>query len=430
MHKKRKIVTTPFDRNRVPPRQNIFLLLLIWLVCLLNIRGAKLKIKKVGMKGLKPPFIVFVTHLSFIDFYITPLALFPYRANYVSELETFEKYNEELFRRIGCLGTRKFITDTALVKNIKKVIDRKDILVVYPEARYSNVGTNSKLEDSLGKLCKILNVPVVIINMRGNYLRSPIWNIKIRKEAKLDAVITRIFTVEELEKASYKEINKTIQDYMIYDEYKWQFDTKLKITYKKRAEGIELVLYKCPCCKAEFKMETKNANIFCGNCKTEWKMTEYGKLELVNKTEAYACVETDFSHIPDWYEWERSEVIKEIEAGKYYLNIEVRIESLPNAVNFIDLGNGNLVHDEKGFTLTFVDFDDSKRKSLFFGAGAASSIHTEYNYRKKGQCITLSTLNNTYFIYPHADGFNVTKIQFAVEYLFQQSRNRVKSVLK
>ena len=416
--KRKKIVTTPFDRNKVPPRQNIFLLPLIWLVCFLNIIGSKLKIKKVGMKGLKPPFIVFGTHLSFVDFYVTPLAIFPYRANYVAELETFEKYGEEFYGQIGCLGTRKFITDIALVKNIKKVIDRKDILVVYPEARYSNVGTNSKLEESLGKLCKMLNVPVVIINMRGNYLRSPIWNVKIRKEAKLDAVITCIFTVEELKKAAYTEINKTIQDYMTYDEYKWQFDTKLKITYKKRAEGIELVLYKCPCCEAEFKMETENANIFCRNCKTEWKMTEYGKLVLINKIEAYICTETDFSHIPNWYEWERSKVIQEIEAEKYYLNVEVHIESLPNAVNFIDLGNGNLVHDEKGFTLTFMDFGDSQRKSLFWGAGATSSIHTEYNYRRKGQCIVLSTLDNTYFIYPRADGFNATKIQFAAEYLF------------
>ena len=424
MKRDKKIDIKPFDRNRVPPRQNLLLLPLIWLVCFVNLIGSRLKINKVGMKGLKPPFIVFGTHHSFVDFCVTPLALFPYRANYVAQLETFEEYGEEFYRQVGCLGTRKYITDNALVKNIKRVIDRKDILVVFPEARYSNVGTSSKLEKSLGKLCKMLNVPVVVINMRGNYLRSPIWNVKIRKEAKLDTVITRIFTVEELKEVSYQEVNKKIQDYMTYDEYKWQFDTKHKITDKKRSEGLELVLYKCPCCEAEFRTETRNEDIYCMNCKSEWKMTEYGKLELVNKTEPYRCTETDFSHIPNWYEWERSQVIKEIEAGKYYLNIKVHIEALPNAVNFIDLGDGNLIHNKKGFTLTFVDFGDTKKKDLHFNAGIMSSVHTEYNYRKKGQCITLSTLDNTYFIYPRDDGFNVTKIQFATEYLYLFTHRR------
>ena len=50
-------------------------------------------------------------------------------------------------------------------------------------------------------------------------------------------------------------------------------------------------------------------------------------------------------------------------------------------------------------------------KSLF-------SIHTEYDYRGKGQCIILSTPDNTYFIYPLEDGFNATKIQFATEDYF------------
>jgi len=45
-----------------------------------------------------------------------------------------------------------------------------------------------------------------------------------------------------------------------------------------------------------------------------------------------------------------------------------------------------------------------------------ASVHTEYNYRKKGPCITLSPLDNTYFLYPLEIGFNATKIQFATEY--------------
>ena len=49
------------------------------------------------------------------------------------------------------------------------------------------------------------------------------------------------------------------------------------------------------------------------------------------------------------------------------------------------------------------------------------SIHTEYDYRGLyGPCVTLSTYDDTFFIYPtdeSKDVFNPTKIQFATEFL-------------
>ena len=80
----------PFDRAKVPPRQNIFFLPLMWLLCKMAVAPYKLKIDKHNMEGIKPPFLVYGSHNSFMDFYVTPLALKPYRANYISELEGFE----------------------------------------------------------------------------------------------------------------------------------------------------------------------------------------------------------------------------------------------------------------------------------------------------------------------------------------------------
>ena len=102
--------------------------------------------------------------------------------------------------------------------------------------------------------------------------------------------------------------------------------------------------------------------------------------------------------------------------------MRVKIESLPNAVNFIDLGEGRLIHNENGFKLTFRDYGDTAEKTLSFAPLTMTSVHTEYNYRGKGQCVTLSTLDNTYFIYPIEKGFNATKIQFAAEYLYERCK--------
>lgn len=78
--------TTPFDTKRTPPKQNLFFMPAIWAVCWFLTRSGKLKIHKENMKGLKPPYLVLGTQHAFMDFYVTPLALFPHRTNYVSEL--------------------------------------------------------------------------------------------------------------------------------------------------------------------------------------------------------------------------------------------------------------------------------------------------------------------------------------------------------
>lgn len=426
--KKRKITTNPFDRNRIPPKQNPFFVPFIWLLCWACTRKGKLKIHKEQMEGLKPPFLVLGTHQAFMDFCVTPLALFPYRANYISELEGFEYYGEWFYRQLGCLGTRKFVSDLALVRNIRRVVERKGIIVIYPEARYANVGTNSEIPISVAKLAKMLDVPLVTINMKGNYLRSPIWNLTVRNEARLDATIKQLFTREEVKSLTLQEIIKGVQKELAFDEYAWQRETKQAITYTNRAEGLHKVLYQCPVCMQEFQMQSEGSRIFCKNCSANWEMTEYGKLKPLNSRTAPSEMERiDFTHIPNWYEWERGQVQKEIDNGRYCLEISVHIESLPNAVNFIDLGNGRLLHNEKGFFLTFTDYGEIEEKTLPFPAASMLSIHTEYDYRGKGQCVTLSTLDNTYFIYPNEPGFNSTKIQFAVEYLHKLHTSSMKN---
>lgn len=418
---RRKINTVPFDRAKEPPRQNLLMMPFLWLYCLLNTRTGRLKISRRRMKGLKPPFLVLGTHHSFMDFCVTPLALFPYRANYISELEGFENYGEWLYRQIGCLGTRKFVQDLALVKNIQRVINRGDILVLYPEARYANIGTSCAFPSSVAKLAKLLDVPLVTINMQGNYLQSPIWNLTKRKGVPLAAEITQLFTQEELRQATAGEIDAKLSQALSYDEYQWQSDRQLKIDFPQRAEGLELVLYRCAHCGKEFALKASGTHLHCDHCGAQWQMTTLGKLERTVDSAAFPQADhvPDVSHPPRWYEWQRAEVKKEIDQGAYHLDIRCRIESLPNAKNFIDLGEGRLVHEEEGFFLTLTDYPEAEEKILCFSSMATYSVHTEYDYRKKGQCIALSTSDNTYFIFPQEEGFNVTKIQFAAEYFHQ-----------
>lgn len=127
--------------------------------------------------------------------------------------------------------------------------------------------------------------------------------------------------------------------------------------------------------------------------------------------------------IPDWYEWERRQVIEEIEAGAYRLDVKVEVDALPNAKNFIPCGEGKLHHGEDGFKLTYANYETGKEDTLKISPRQSYSVHTEYDYRGKGQCITLSTVDQTLFLFPREEGFHATKIQFATEYLYEREES-------
>jgi len=73
---------TPYDMGLKPCRQNTLLLPLIWIASWFMTRSGKLKIRKIGLEGLNPPYLVLSQHQGFSDYYITPLELFHRRANY------------------------------------------------------------------------------------------------------------------------------------------------------------------------------------------------------------------------------------------------------------------------------------------------------------------------------------------------------------
>ena len=77
----------PFDMTEPPVRVPSYLQPLILGAAYIMTRPLKLKIRRHGMENITGPFLVLSTHQGFSDYYIAPLALSRYRANYVSDME-------------------------------------------------------------------------------------------------------------------------------------------------------------------------------------------------------------------------------------------------------------------------------------------------------------------------------------------------------
>jgi len=406
-----------FDMSKRPVKCRWFLKPVAWAICLPSILKHKPIITKEGIDGLKPPYLLLGNHNAFFDMNVSAFATFPHFGNYVVAIDGFIG-RESLLRNIGCICKRKFTNDVSMIRNIQHIIKKKGVVAIYPEARYSLCGTTAPLPESLGKLCKMLGVPVVTIICNGHHINHPFWNTRHERGVQhTTAHMKLLFSKEQLENLSVNEINSVLVSEFQYDDFKWQYDNKIKIDCEDRAVGLEKILYQCPACKKEFKMISLGTKIKCTACNKTWTMTEYGRLEA-------DFGNTEFPHIPDWYEWERENVKKEVAEGSYSSGLlPVKIESLPNAKGYIDLGEGTLIHDMNGFKAVVGENDSSitMQKSV----ASMYSCHVEYNYLfTHGDCIDLNTLVDTWYIYPHDCEFSVTKMAIATEELYYDHKRK------
>ena len=267
------------------------------------------------------------------------------------------------------------------------------MVALYPEARYSLCGTTAVIPDSVGKLAKKMGVPVVVLLCHGHHINSPFWNLRQRGVKGTEAEMTCILTPEELKSFSLEEIMRRIREAFVYDEYAWQKERGIRVTAPWRAEGLHKVLYQCPCCGTEYRMGTRGTKLFCESCGSEWEMSELGELRCLTG-------ETRFSHIPDWYEWERENVRREVEEGRYHFSCPAHVDALPKD-RYIPIGKGGSGTTWSGFTL-----ETEREGTVHIPAKNQYSCHIEYEYLGKyGDCIDLNTPTDTLYIYPRTAPF-------------------------
>ena len=406
-----------YKTARYPLHQTKFWTGLIWLLSRMMLIGKDYKVEKINMEGLKAPYLMLSNHMHFIDFELAAMGTWPYPVSNVVSIDGYV-IKGFLLEWIGAIATRKFTTDVHLVKSIRHVLKRGDVLGLYPEARYSPCGTLAFLPDSIGKLVKMNKVPVVAVVHRGNHLYAPFWNYRNKKKVPMHTTLKQILTAEEVAQLSVDEINAIVRKELSYDDYKYQKDNGIRITESFRAEGLHKVLYQCPHCKKEFTIGSKDAELFCTACGKRWIWQEDGYLKALEG-------ETEFDHIPDWFDWQRQQVSAEIDRGEYAFSQEVDVFSLPRTTRYIPLGKATLTHDpEKGFVLE----GEHRGQRYYINRQPAqtNSLHVEYDFgpiEKNCDFVDISTENDSFYCKIDHPG-TVTKLGFATEELYLRSQKK------
>lgn len=369
--------------------------------------------ERMELIGKDEPCLILMNHSSFTDMKLAYGIFYPRKMGIVTSVDAMSGILGKLMRFLGCTPTHKYITDISLLKDIEYMLRvNKTSVLMYPEAGYSFDGRSTVLPKKMGVLMKRLGVPVVTVITEGAFARDPLYNMLQIRDVKVGAHVKCIATAEEIKEKSVAELDALLDEAFSFDNFAWQRDNKIVIDEPFRADGLHRILYKCPHCGAENQMEGKGIHITCKACGKKWKMDEYGRLSAVSG-------ETEFSHIPSWYDWERECVRKEIENGEYLLDTEVDIAVQVNLDGVCMIGPGRLVHNTEGFCLT----SDDGQLDYSQSATASYTIYSDYYWYERGDVIGIGDTEYSYFCIVK-DNVSVTKARLAAEEIYKIAKAR------
>ena len=412
-----EVVAMPKPKHRKPIRPNMFFRTLLRVVSVPDLKATDFTCEKIGMEklGKKEPCLYLMNHCSFIDLEIAATILYPRPFNIICTSDGFVG-KDWLMHTIGCIPTNKFTSDLHLLRDMSHAVKKLgNSILMYPEASYSFDGTSTPLPETLGGCLKLLGVPVVMIRTFGSFSRNPLYNNLKRRKVKVSAEMEYILSPEDIKEKSVDELNAILKENFTFDYWSWQKENGIKITEDFRAEGLNRVLYKCPHCMAEGKMRSEGISIVCDGCGKTYDLTEDGTLEAKDG-------ESAFTHIPDWYAWERECVKKEILNDEYRLQVPVDICVLMDTKHVYRVGEGELTHTKDGFRLVGCDGKLEYKQ----GGLSSYSLYSDFYWYEIGDVICIGDSKMLYYCFPKCEGDFVAKTRLAAEEIYKIAKAKRK----
>lgn len=160
-------------------------------------------------------------------------------------------------------------------------------------------------------------------------------------------------------------------------------------------------------------MQGLGTTLSCKQCGKTYELTEYGYLN---------CAGGAFTHIPDWYRWERECVRQEILSGTYRMEIPVSIYMLVNTDQICQVGEGVLTHSKDGFHLTGCDGKLEYRQEPL----ASYSLYSDFFWYEIGDMISIGNERAQYYCFPQDCGDIVAKARLATEELYKIAKSSLK----
>lgn len=234
------------------------------------------------IKNAKGPFVIIANHEAALDFVNligatrTPMT-FVISNSFYSTLP-FKRAMDKM----GVIPKQQFQTSLKDLTTMKRVIDEGRILVIYPAGLMCEDGRSTPIPAATYDFLKWLKTDVYVARTSGTYFTMPKWSSGIRR-GRTYMDIYKLFDKEAIAEADTAEIKKKTDAALEFDAYHEQEILHVKYRHGDNIEGLENVLYMCPCCHGEFSIHVKDHNtLFCHKCGYAEQSDEYAFLHKIS----------------------------------------------------------------------------------------------------------------------------------------------------
>ena len=292
--------------------------------------------------------VMIANHASRVDYQFTAPPCYPKKLNYVVGYNEFFRFPTSwLLPTMQVIPKKNFTPDAHALRQILRVIAAGGNICLMPEGMSSITGMAQPVISGGAKLLKKLGVPVYYSKISGGYLTYTKHCLDQRK-GRIDVVVDRMFTAEQLKTLSVEEIEDTMNRLLAHDDYMWNRQARVRFDGKgQMARRLDTLLYLCPKCGAKYEMDCEGNTMTCRKCGNRIEMDETCQIRPVGDS---VCPEL----VTDWTILERQRAAEEVARPDFRHSGHVRVGVLPehkpltgDATSLIR-GEGTLTLDHGG----------------------------------------------------------------------------------
>ena len=207
-------------------------------------------------------------------------------------------------------------TDTQALRSLIAVRDQGGSIGLFPEGNTSFSGQTGHIPESTAKLCKLLNMPVLLARIEGGYFSVPRWSSRNRK-GRITSYVYKLLRAEEIQSMSLMEIQSEIQSCLSLNAFSSQREHPVPFLGKQLSEWLELTLFVCPNCRSPHDMYSRDDSFICRCCDFSVRYLPTGFFELL-ASHSWPQDTGALDTVLAWYEWQRNALIDGINAGNMF----------------------------------------------------------------------------------------------------------------
>lgn len=305
------------------------------------------KIIRNDLEGKTGRCVIIANHESIIDV-LPAYSVVPTKTHFVVSKAMMQSLPiAPLMEMCGAIGKNQFQTSAYDMRRMKAVLDHDEPLMLYPAGLMTESGTSTPIPLATAKVLKWFKADIYVARVNGTYLTNPKW-AKVKRRGKITMELYKLASCDEFAALTDDQAADLVTEHLSFDAYRHNDEEKVFYKNGDNVEGLEHVLYQCPCCGKEFTIWVRGKNkLCCESCGYTVKSDNYGMLSLVSGEELI------YKYPSDWHAYIENSVYEFVkEHPNFFYETHAELHAINEKKHRYErIGQGKISFDYNEFVM-------------------------------------------------------------------------------